>query len=75
MGKDGGYEDRLLAKLIDRRMHRLAAELEKEAGEAQPSEILPAVFQSQEALIRRYAPERSFISQRQARSMNERSGA
>jgi len=61
MGKDGGYEDRLLAKLIDRRMHRLAAELEKEAGEAKPSEILPAVFQSQEALIRRYAPERSFI--------------
>jgi hypothetical protein len=58
---DGGYEDRLLAKLMRRRMRRLAAEREKATGEATQSEIVPAVFKAQEELIGRYAPGRTFV--------------
>jgi len=61
MARDGGYEDRLLAKLMDRRMRRLVAEREKAAGEAEHSTIAPAVFKAQEELIGRYAPGRSFV--------------
>ena len=60
MARDGGYEDRLLAKLIARRMRRLADEREKAAGAAEHSTIAPAVFKAQEDLIGRYAPGRSF---------------
>lgn len=52
-------EDRLLGRLIARRMRRLARERARAVPE-RASERFPAVFAEQEELIRRYAPGRSF---------------
>jgi hypothetical protein len=53
------FEDRLLGRLMARRMRRLAAERDEAVPESY-SEAFPAVFKEQEELIARYAPGRSF---------------
>jgi len=58
---EGGFEDRLLERLMRRRLNRLAAEREKATGPERYSERAPLVFAAQEELIGRYAPGRSFL--------------
>ncbi len=54
-------EERLLARLMRRRLARLPARRAAAAGESAMSERAPLVFRAQEELIGRYAPGRSFV--------------